>query len=142
EEAEALGELRKLLTNLGGAGVTRELATSIRRSAEEVARRLEGSAEAAELYGKILRASQPVLSPEPDRCRILREELRGEDVTTKTVLAALAASEFAGRRRIPPHEEECFRDIIHASLQSLRARRESTEGVPPERLHSRLRRLR
>lgn len=142
QEAEALGELRKLLTSLGGAGVTRELATSIRQSAEEVSRRVEGSAEAAELYGKILRASQPALSPEPDRCRILREKLRGEDVTTRTIIAALTMSEFAGRRQIPPHEEECFRDIIHASLQSLRARLESTEDVPPKRLQSRILSLR
>jgi hypothetical protein len=143
EEAEALGELRRLLVSLGGAGVTRELATSIRRSAEEIARRVEGSVEAADLYGKILRASQPAPPPEPDSCRALREKLNGGvDATTRTVMAALAASGFAGRGQIPPHEEECFRGIIHASLQSLRARLESTEGVPPERLRSRVLSLR
>jgi hypothetical protein len=139
EESEALAELRKLLVSLGGAGVTRELADSIRRSAEEVIRRVSGSDEAAELYGKILRASQPTLSPEPEPCRALRERLNGGvDVTTTTIIAGLNASGFGGRRDIPLREEECFRDIIHASLQSLRARFESTEGVPPERLRSRI----
>lgn len=139
EEAEALAELRKLLVSLGGAGVTRELAASFRRSAEEVYRRVSGSDEAAELYGKILRASQPALSPEPEPCRVLRERLNsGADVTTRNIIAGLAASGLTGRRDIPLREEECFRDIIHASLQSLRARFESTDGVPPERLQSRI----
>jgi hypothetical protein len=143
EESEAVGELRKLLISLGGAGVTRELAASVRRSAEEISRRFDGSAEVAELYGKILRASQPALAAEPEACRALREWLNGgRDVTTRTVIAALAASGFAGRKGIPLREEECFRDILHASLQTLRARLESTEGVPPERLRSRILSLR
>ncbi|HEV2762608.1 MAG TPA: hypothetical protein VGV38_06400 [Pyrinomonadaceae bacterium] len=143
EESEALGELRRLLISLGGAGVTRELAASTRRAAEEISRRFDGSAEAAELCGKILRASQPALSSEPEPCRALRERLDGgADVTTRTIIAALGASGFAGRRHVPPPEEECFRDIIHASLQTLHARLESTEGVPHERLRSRVSSLR
>jgi hypothetical protein len=127
-EIEAEAELRKLLTQLTGAGVTSELSDRIRESAGEMFHTFPNSAEVARLFERIIGVVDSPNTREPESCRQLKQKLK-PPFTVKNIVSAINESGFRGRRDLSDLEDDCFSNIIHGPLQALRVSFESTEEV-------------
>jgi hypothetical protein len=141
DETDAVAELRKIRSDISGAGVTRDLNIALRIRAENIYTIFSYSSAVKDLYYKIKIAAQPVPVPEPDSCRVLRENLSGTP-TARTIIAALEKSGFYRNADLSSLELDCFRNAIHGALQTLRASYEMIEGLSLDKVQSKLDSLR